>query len=66
MVEDILHGRLTDRSLSAVQRRFVRATGLTRGAVHQIERARYATHLLQQGASIADTILAAGISISHI
>jgi AraC-like DNA-binding protein len=60
MVEDILHGRLTDRSLSAVQRRFLRATGLTRGVVRQIERARYATYLLQQGASIPDTILAAG------
>jgi len=60
MVEDILHGRLTDRSLSAVQRRFLRATGLTRGVVRQIERARYATYLLQHGASIPDTILAAG------
>jgi methylphosphotriester-DNA--protein-cysteine methyltransferase len=28
--------------------------------VQQIERARYATHLLQQGASIPDAILAAG------
>jgi AraC-like DNA-binding protein len=60
IVEDALRGRLRDRSLSAVQRRFLRATGLTRSMVQQIERARYATHLLQQGASIPDAILAAG------
>jgi hypothetical protein len=48
------------RSLSTIQRRFLRATGLTQGAVRQIERARYATHLLQQGVSIADTVLRAG------
>ena len=60
IIEDALRGGLADRSLSAVQRRFLRATGLTRSMVQQIERARYATHLLQQGASIPDTILAAG------
>jgi AraC-like DNA-binding protein len=60
IVEDALRGGLTDRSLSAVQRRFLRATGLTRSMVQQIERARYATHLLQQGASIPDAVLAAG------
>jgi AraC-like DNA-binding protein len=59
-VEEALHRRLTDRSLSAVQRRFLRATGLTQSAVRQIERARYATHLLQCGASIPDTVLVAG------
>jgi AraC-like DNA-binding protein len=60
LVEDALRKRPTDRSLSAVQRRFLRATGLTQSAVRQIERARYATDLLQQGASIPDTVLAAG------
>jgi AraC-like DNA-binding protein len=60
VVEDLLHGRRTDRSLSAVQRRFLRATGLTRSAARQIERARYATYLLQQGDSIPDTVVKAG------
>lgn len=46
--------------MSTIQRRFLRATGLTQGAVRQIERARYATSLLQQGVSIPDTVLKAG------
>lgn len=33
------------------QRRFLQVTGLTRGAIHQIERARHATNLLRQGGS---------------
>jgi AraC-like DNA-binding protein len=53
-----LHDRL--RSVSTIQRRFVRATGLTQSTVRQIERARYATDLLQQGASIAYAVLQAG------
>jgi AraC-like DNA-binding protein len=36
------------------QRRFLRATGLTRGIVDQIERAHQAVALLEQGVSIAD------------
>jgi AraC-like DNA-binding protein len=59
VVADALAGRPRDRSSSTIQRRFVRATGLTQGAVRQIERARHATALLQAGASIADTVLAA-------
>jgi len=45
--------RLTPRSL---RRRFLRATGLTPGAIRQIDRARQATALLQRGVSIADTV----------
>jgi AraC-like DNA-binding protein len=60
LVEDALRGDHAGRSSSTVQRRFMRATGLTQGAVRQIERARYATFLLQEGISIADTVLAAG------
>ncbi|HEV2582587.1 MAG TPA: AraC family transcriptional regulator [Ktedonobacteraceae bacterium] len=52
--------RLKDRSLSTIQRRFLRATGLTQSAARQIERARSATHLLQQGVSILDTVEQAG------
>jgi helix-turn-helix protein len=53
-------GNLQDRSLSTIQRRFLRATGLTQGAARQIERARYAMQLLHQGVSILDTVVAAG------
>ncbi len=55
-----LRGELNDLSLRSVQRRFVRATGLTHGAVYQIERARRAMILLQQGVSILDTVEQAG------
>jgi methylphosphotriester-DNA--protein-cysteine methyltransferase len=61
LVDAVLQGNpLKDRSLSTVQRRFLRATGLTQSAVRQIERARYALHLLQQGVSILDTVEQAG------
>jgi len=60
VVDAVLQGHLKDRSLSTIQRRFLRATGLTQSAARQIERARYATHLLQQGVSILDTVLEAG------
>ena len=43
-----------------VQHRFVRATGLSQGAIRQIERARYATTLLQQGVPILETAVRAG------
>ena len=60
VVHAALQGHLKDRSLSTIQRRFLRATGLTQSAARQIERARYATHLLQQGVSILDTVEQAG------
>lgn len=61
IVEDALQGQPSDdRERSTIQRRFRRSTGLTQSAVRQIERARYATHLLQQGTSIPDTVFAAG------
>ncbi len=60
VVDAALQGYLKDRSLSTIQRRFLRVTGLTQSAVRQIERARYATHLLQQGVSILDTVEQAG------
>ena len=47
-------------SVRSVQRRFLKATGLTRGTLSQIDRARYATSLLQQGVSILDTVDLAG------
>jgi AraC-like DNA-binding protein len=60
VVDAALQGQLQDRDLRTIQRRFFRATGLTQSAVRQIERARYATRLLQQGVSILDTVLEAG------
>lgn len=60
LVEATLQGQLKDVSLRTVQRRFLRATGLTQGAVYQIERARHATTLLQQGVTILDTVHEAG------
>ncbi|MFN8492507.1 MAG: AraC family transcriptional regulator [Caldilineaceae bacterium] len=60
VVEAALQNQATDLSLRSVQRRFLHATGLTHGAVSQIERARQATTLLQQGTSILDTVDLAG------
>lgn len=39
-----------------LERRFRAATGLTRGAVRQIERAREAAHLLAVGKGAADVV----------
>jgi AraC-like DNA-binding protein len=60
IVEAALQGQLKELSARSVQRRFLRATGLTHKAIHQIERARSAMTLLQQGVSILDTIDQAG------
>lgn len=60
VVEAELQGRPSDLSPRSAQRRFLRATGLTHSAVRQIERARYATVLLRQGASIFDAVFQAG------
>ena len=55
-----LHDQLKDLSVRTAQRHFLRTTGLTQRAVRQIERARYATTLLQQGRSILDVVYEAG------
>lgn len=60
IVESVLRGEPQDLSRRSVQRHFLHATGLTQGMLRQIERARYATLLLQQGVSIPDTIALAG------
>jgi len=56
----VLREQAVELSLRTVQRRLLRATGLTSGAIYQIKRARYATTLLRQGVSILDTIDLAG------
>ncbi len=60
IVEAALQGQLKDLSLRSVQRRFLQATGLTQKAVQQIERAKKAFALLQQGVSILDTTYEVG------
>jgi AraC-like DNA-binding protein len=60
VVEAALQGQPTGLTQRAVQYRFLQATGITQSTARQIERARYATFLLQQGASIHDTIQHAG------
>ena len=60
LVNAALQGQQTDLSERSVQRRFRRITGMTPGALYQIERARHAMTLLQQGVSILDTVERAG------
>lgn len=56
IVESALRGEPQELSPRSVQRRFMHATGLTQNTIRQIERARQATILLQQGVSILDTV----------
>jgi AraC-like DNA-binding protein len=60
VVQAALQDQLKDLSVRTAQRHFLRTTGLTHSAVRQIERARYATTLLQQGLSIPDVVYEAG------
>ena len=62
VVESALRGEPLELSTRSVQRRFLQATGLTHGSIRQIERARHATMLLQQGISILDAVERAGYS----
>jgi hypothetical protein len=59
-VETALRGELPNVTTRTEQRRVLQITGLTRGAIHQIERARQATLLLQQGTPILDVVHQAG------
>ncbi|WP_129794129.1 helix-turn-helix domain-containing protein [Sphingosinicella sp. CPCC 101087] len=61
-VRDALQGRPVDLSRRSVERRVRRATGLTLGAIRQIERARKAAALLDGGATIFDAVMRAGYS----
>ena len=60
VVETALQGHVQDLSLRSIQRRFLHSTGLTHSAIYQIERARQAMALLQQGVSNLDTVEQAG------
>lgn len=60
VVDTALRANPQQLSIRSVQRRFLRATGLTHGTLSQIDRARHAVILLQQGVSILDTVYQAG------
>jgi AraC-like DNA-binding protein len=60
IIEATLQGQIKDLTPRSVQYHFLQATGITQNMARQIERARYATLLLQQGVSIPDTIWKAG------
>lgn len=60
LVDAALFGRLNELSPRTIQRRFLRATGVTQGTVHQVERARFAAHLLKLGVPILDVVAEAG------
>jgi hypothetical protein len=53
---------LPDLSPRSLQRRFIRATGLSQQTIYQIDRAHQAAALLQDGHSILDTVFALGYS----
>ncbi|BCJ47924.1 AraC family transcriptional regulator [Actinoplanes ianthinogenes] len=56
LVADVLRGHRTDVSGRTVERRFRAVTGLTRGAVRQIERARAAARLLAAGEAAGEVV----------
>lgn len=56
IVPAVLAGAAPDVSERTLQRRFVAATGLTRGAIRQIHRAREAAVLIQEGAPAQDVV----------
>ena len=59
-VDRAVHGLAASGSVRSVQRHFQKATGLSYRTARQIERARHATGLLRDGASILDTVHRAG------
>jgi AraC-like DNA-binding protein len=59
-VEAALEGQPLDLSIRTLQYRFLQATGLTQNTIRQIERARRAMTLLQQGTPILDTVFETG------
>ena len=56
VVTGVLRGDRSELSSRTVERRFRLATGLTRGAVAQIERVRTAAGMLAAGASVGHVV----------
>jgi AraC-like DNA-binding protein len=60
VVNDARQRQFDGVSVRSAQRHFVRTTGLTQDTIRQIDRARYATVLLQNGMSTAQVVSDAG------
>jgi AraC-like DNA-binding protein len=60
LVEELRHGAVRGMPERTAQSRFLRAVGVSRRTARVIERARYATRRLRNGASIADVVTDAG------
>ena len=60
VVTAVLENQRPALSPRSLERRFVQATGLSQGAIWQIERARQAMALLEQGIPILDVVEKAG------
>jgi hypothetical protein len=60
LVEAVIRGHTPDVSMRSLQYRFLQATGLTHKTIQQIERARSAVSLLEQGTPISDAALELG------
>jgi len=60
VIEPAIQGHAPDMSRRSLQYRFLRATGLTHKTIQQIERARNAISLLEQGTPISDTAFELG------
>ncbi|GAA1669250.1 hypothetical protein GCM10009733_078360 [Nonomuraea maheshkhaliensis] len=60
LVTDVVRGHRPAVSRRTVERRFRAATGLTPGAVRQVERARTAAQLLAAGDPAADVVAELG------
>jgi AraC-like DNA-binding protein len=56
IVDVVLQDHPLDMALRTVRHRFLRATGLTRSYIRQVEHARQAVVLLEKGVSILDTV----------
>jgi AraC-like DNA-binding protein len=60
IIDAILRRQPQALSLRSAQRHFLRSTGITFTAFGQIERARYSTRLLKEGAPLVDAVHLAG------
>ena len=60
VIEPVLCNQPSDLSMRSVQRRFLKATGMSHTHARLIERARTATILLQQGLSIQNVVYKVG------
>lgn len=60
VVAAVLRGETPELSERTIQRRFVAATGLTRGAIRQIHRARRAAVMLRERVPVQDVIFELG------